>query len=278
MLIINAVRANQASGLAEKGLLGTFGFVYGPFPTWVYQALTAVTHDLVVLATLHGALLVSATAGALWWVSRSLRLWPWFAVVPLAVALLLVLRASVVGQPVPDSARARSRSRDTAALPDHGVGVGAARRGRGDDCRAARSFDEHCARRASGPAHGCSPGAGVVEASDQRRLDRVGRGRDLRGRTGTRWRRIRRSRLPRAPSIDGLLFPIFGGEAAKRGPAGSLRRHGRGLEAAATARGGSGVVLALSRSSGAASRSRCGASSTRFGTASGPHGRTSQPS
>ena len=83
MLVINAVRANHAGGLAEQGLLGTFGFVYGPLPTWVYQVLTATTHDLVVVAMLHSALLVCATAAALWWISRSLRLWPWFACVPL---------------------------------------------------------------------------------------------------------------------------------------------------------------------------------------------------
>jgi hypothetical protein len=83
MLVINAVRANRAGSLAEMGLRGTFGFTYGPFPTWVYQALTAITHDLVVLSALHAALLAATTAGALWWLSRSLRLWPWFAAVPL---------------------------------------------------------------------------------------------------------------------------------------------------------------------------------------------------
>jgi hypothetical protein len=83
LLVINAVRANHAGHLAEQGLLGTFGFTYGPLPTWVYQALTAISHDLVVLATLHGAVMVFATAGAMWWISRSLRLWPWFACVPL---------------------------------------------------------------------------------------------------------------------------------------------------------------------------------------------------
>ncbi len=83
MLIINAVRASAAGHLARKGLLGTFGFTYGPFPTWVYQALTAVSHDLVVVAALHTALMAGATAGSMWWLSRSLRLWPWFAAVPL---------------------------------------------------------------------------------------------------------------------------------------------------------------------------------------------------
>jgi hypothetical protein len=83
LLVINAVRANAAGRLAETGLLGTFGVIYGPFPTWVYQALTAVSHDLVIVAVLHAAVMSAATAGALWWLSRSLQLWPWFAAVPL---------------------------------------------------------------------------------------------------------------------------------------------------------------------------------------------------
>jgi hypothetical protein len=83
MLIINAVRANAAGRLAETGLLGTFGFTYGPFPTWVYQALTALSHDLVVVAAIHAALMAVTTAAGLWWLSRSLGLWPWFAIVPL---------------------------------------------------------------------------------------------------------------------------------------------------------------------------------------------------
>jgi hypothetical protein len=83
LLVINAVRANQAHTLAQRGLLGTFGFVYGPFPVWVYQALTVISHDLVVVALLHSALIACVTAGALWWISRTLGLWSWFASVPL---------------------------------------------------------------------------------------------------------------------------------------------------------------------------------------------------
>jgi hypothetical protein len=83
MLIINAVHANTARHLAEAGLPGTFGFTYGPLPTWIYQALTAITHDLVTLTVLHAVLIMTATAVALLWLSRSLRLWPWFVIVPL---------------------------------------------------------------------------------------------------------------------------------------------------------------------------------------------------
>ncbi|MEQ1913096.1 MAG: hypothetical protein ABMA15_30055, partial [Vicinamibacterales bacterium] len=82
-LIAAAVQANALGRLADHGLMGTFGFAYGPFPTWVYQVLISVSHDLLVVASLHTMLIVSATAFSLWWLSRSLGLWVWFAPVPL---------------------------------------------------------------------------------------------------------------------------------------------------------------------------------------------------
>lgn len=82
-LIASAVRANAAGQLATMGLLGTYGFTYGPAPTWVYQALMALSHDLVLVAALHALLMTGVTALALWWLARSLRLWIWFAPVPL---------------------------------------------------------------------------------------------------------------------------------------------------------------------------------------------------
>jgi hypothetical protein len=82
-LIAKAVSANRSGRLAPMGLLGTYGFVYGPAPTWVYQALLAVSNDLVVVAALHIVLMSAVTAGALWWLARSLRLWVWFAPIPL---------------------------------------------------------------------------------------------------------------------------------------------------------------------------------------------------
>jgi hypothetical protein len=82
-LIASAVNANHAGQLASIGLLGTYGFAYGPAPTWVYQALVAVNRDLVIVAVLHTLLVSTVTAGALWWLSRSLRLWAWFAPLPL---------------------------------------------------------------------------------------------------------------------------------------------------------------------------------------------------
>jgi hypothetical protein len=83
LLIAAAANANDAGQLAATGLLGTFGFTYGPVPTWMYQALLALSHDLVVVAALHAAIVVGATAIALWWLSRALGLWASFAPVPL---------------------------------------------------------------------------------------------------------------------------------------------------------------------------------------------------
>ena len=83
LLIANAVNANHDGRLASLGLLGTYGFVYGPAPVWVYQVLVEANRDLVVVATLHVLLMSAATAGALWWLSQSLGLWIWFAPVPL---------------------------------------------------------------------------------------------------------------------------------------------------------------------------------------------------
>ena len=82
-LVASAVAASHQGRLAPLGLLGTYGFRYGPAPTWVYQALLALTHDLVRVATLHVLLMSAVTAAALWWLGRSLRLWIWFAPVPL---------------------------------------------------------------------------------------------------------------------------------------------------------------------------------------------------
>jgi hypothetical protein len=83
VLVANAADANSSGRLAPLGLLGTYGFVYGPAPTWVYQALLACSRDLVVVAALHILLMSAVTAAALWWLSRSLRLWVWFAPIPL---------------------------------------------------------------------------------------------------------------------------------------------------------------------------------------------------
>ena len=83
LLIAAALKANREGVLAPLGLLGTFGFTYGPVPTWLYQLLLITTHDILRVAVLHAVVVAAATAFALWSLSRSLSLWPWFVPVPL---------------------------------------------------------------------------------------------------------------------------------------------------------------------------------------------------
>lgn len=82
-LVANALHANADGRLATMGLQGTYGFAYGPAPTWVYQGLLAVSRDLVVVSALHAALMSVLTAFGLWWIGRSLGLWSWFLPIPL---------------------------------------------------------------------------------------------------------------------------------------------------------------------------------------------------
>jgi hypothetical protein len=83
MLIVHAADANAAGHLAQMGLMGTFGFIYGPLPTWLYQALLLVRSDLLDVAWMHALVMAGVTGAALWWLSRSLGLWAWFAPLPL---------------------------------------------------------------------------------------------------------------------------------------------------------------------------------------------------
>lgn len=73
-LIENALLANDAHRLATVGLWGTRGFIYGPLPTWYYQFLLLLSHDLIILTFLHSLILVSTTAAALCWLARLLRI------------------------------------------------------------------------------------------------------------------------------------------------------------------------------------------------------------
>lgn len=82
-LVDLALAANAEGRLAPLGLLGTFGFTYGPLPVWMYQSLLAMTRDLVWVAFAHAALIAVVTAGTLWVIARTLGLWAGFAAVPL---------------------------------------------------------------------------------------------------------------------------------------------------------------------------------------------------
>jgi hypothetical protein len=77
--IAKAFHANQARTLEHRGLKGSLGIHYGPLPTQIYQVLLLVTHDPIKLVVLRAALCSGATALALLWLSRTLRLNPWFA-------------------------------------------------------------------------------------------------------------------------------------------------------------------------------------------------------
>src|SRR5687767_6749123 len=77
--IAKAFHANQARTLEHRGLKGSLGIHYGPLPTQIYQAMLLVTHDPIKLVLIRATLCSGATALALLWLSRTLRLTPWFA-------------------------------------------------------------------------------------------------------------------------------------------------------------------------------------------------------
>lgn len=93
-LINRALLANQQGTLAERGLRGTVGLDYGPFPIWIYQALLSLTHNAVALVAIRAALVSLATAASLLWLARTLALRPAFiAVILLSPYLWLFSRA-----------------------------------------------------------------------------------------------------------------------------------------------------------------------------------------
>lgn len=73
-LIDRALDANQAGRLCLLGLPGSVGLRYGPVPSWIYQALLLLTHDLVLLAFLKALASVAVLVCTLWRLSRLLAL------------------------------------------------------------------------------------------------------------------------------------------------------------------------------------------------------------
>jgi hypothetical protein len=67
--------------IAQRGLRGTRGAVYGPFPVWIYQILLEITHDPIAIVVMRALLFSGATAAALYWLTRTLGVTPWLAVV-----------------------------------------------------------------------------------------------------------------------------------------------------------------------------------------------------
>ena len=88
LLIEAALAANASGTLAVHGLLGTHGAVYGPLPTWIYQAYLLFSHDLVALVALRAFVLSALTTFALLWLGRTLALPSWFALLPLCSPFL----------------------------------------------------------------------------------------------------------------------------------------------------------------------------------------------
>src|SRR5262249_8544761 len=78
VLLYKALRANEAHRLEHVGLIGTRGVTYGPFPTWVYQGMLLITHGLRTMIVIHALVFATIMAVALWDLSRTLKLTPWF--------------------------------------------------------------------------------------------------------------------------------------------------------------------------------------------------------
>jgi hypothetical protein len=77
-LLGQAALDNQAHHLAVRGLNGNFGIPYGPLPTMIYQFLLLFTHDVRVITFIRALCSSAMLAGSLLWISRTLKLWPWF--------------------------------------------------------------------------------------------------------------------------------------------------------------------------------------------------------
>ena len=63
------------------GLQGTRGARYGPLPVWIDQILLVFTHNLEAITAIRAILFSTLTALALYWLSRTLGLNPWFATI-----------------------------------------------------------------------------------------------------------------------------------------------------------------------------------------------------
>jgi hypothetical protein len=81
-LIDHALQANAEGRLADKGLRGTMGVHYGAPPTWIYQTLLTVTHDLVAISVIKHIVSLAILLVYLVYLARRLSLprWPIFFV------------------------------------------------------------------------------------------------------------------------------------------------------------------------------------------------------
>ncbi|HKP61846.1 MAG TPA: hypothetical protein VJV78_34180 [Polyangiales bacterium] len=90
VLVGLALQHNAEGKAAQFGLVGTRGARYGPVAVWSYQALLALTHDITALVQLHAWLWMSATAAALFALSRALAVPSAWAAIPLLSPYLWV--------------------------------------------------------------------------------------------------------------------------------------------------------------------------------------------
>ncbi|HEX4055572.1 MAG TPA: hypothetical protein VHX86_15010 [Tepidisphaeraceae bacterium] len=77
------------------GLQGTRGARYGPLPVWIDQILLGFTHRVVAILACRAVLFTSITALALYWLTRTLRLSAWFAVITMLSPWLWLLSRSL---------------------------------------------------------------------------------------------------------------------------------------------------------------------------------------
>lgn len=68
-----ALDAKYSGSVADHGLLGSRGFVYGPAPIWIYTALLHVSEDPVRVVQIRAALVTVLTALAIVWLAALCR-------------------------------------------------------------------------------------------------------------------------------------------------------------------------------------------------------------
>ncbi|MGA3065486.1 MAG: hypothetical protein ABSF29_01430 [Tepidisphaeraceae bacterium] len=67
--------------LGVMGLYGTRGARYGPVPVWIYQCFLLLTHDPVLMVQIHALLFGVIIAVSLDWLTSTMEVNPWLAVV-----------------------------------------------------------------------------------------------------------------------------------------------------------------------------------------------------
>ncbi len=69
-LILNALADNQSGRISSVGLLGTRGLHYGPVPTYLYQLMLMVSHDLMTIVYIKIIVFQALLGLSLFWLKR----------------------------------------------------------------------------------------------------------------------------------------------------------------------------------------------------------------